>query len=176
MGNEKMNQNLKNISSENIWEDEGKVDEIENLENHLDIKFNKLYYDFISNHNRARLIIRYFDFYNNNFKRLSTESITFLDILQIEDDMKSLLKQSTNSLDNPDIFKFYHYFSKWLIPFGETGGGDFICFDYRNDNKTDNPPIVFWCHDADSEDGRVSFVANNFEEFINMLHESEEDQ
>ena len=48
-----------------------------------------------------------------------------------------------------------------------------ICFDYRKNQTTDNPPIVIWNHDMGLEH-RVVFIANNFEEFINMLHEPED--
>jgi hypothetical protein len=60
------------------------------------------------------------------------------------------------------------FFPKGLIAFADDGGGNLTCFDYRN-TKAD-PPIVFWCRD-DSEGEDVHFLANNFEEFINMLHE-----
>jgi hypothetical protein len=37
-----------------------------------------------------------------------------------------LLKQTTEDENDPNPFKFYHYSDRWLIPFGENGGGDFI--------------------------------------------------
>jgi hypothetical protein len=65
------------------------------------------------------------------------------------------------------------FFPKDLIAFGENGGGDFICFDYRQGKDNPNPPIVFWNHEA--EEGKdVSFIAKNFEEFIDMLYEDED--
>ncbi len=39
--------------------------------------------------------------------------------------------------------------SRDLIIFGGEGCGDYICFDYRKNQKTDNPPIVYWKHDAE---------------------------
>ena len=41
------------------------------------------------------------------------------------------------------------------------------------DRTTDNPPIVIWNHDMGLK-YRVVFIAKNFEEFINMLHEPED--
>ena len=70
-----------------------------------------------------------------------------------------------------DVIKLYidspEFFPKGLIPFANDGGGNLTCFDYRKCKE--NPPIVFWvCGDPEGED--THFVANNFEEFVNMLY------
>ena len=63
------------------------------------------------------------------------------------------------------------FFPKGLVAFADDGGGNLTCFDYRNTKE--NPPVVFWsCEDDEGED--VHFIANNFEEFINMLHKPED--
>ena len=65
------------------------------------------------------------------------------------------------------------FFPHGLLAFSETGNGDLICFDYRANPKTDNPPIVYWNHEA--QEGRdVSFVAKDFEEFLSILKEPED--
>jgi len=67
-----------------------------------------------------------------------------------------------------------------LIAFGDFGNGDIICFDYRDDPKTCNPKVVHVYHDdyIRNEDGIssmvVNFVADSFEEFIDMLYEDTE--
>jgi hypothetical protein len=88
------------------------------------------------------------------------------------------------SLDSEEFFVDYQNlidayedppacFPENLVAFGTNGSGNMICFDYRSDPTTDNPPIVYWDHGAYiGED--VSFLANNFEEFIQMLRESDE--
>jgi hypothetical protein len=166
---------MKNLSICNIRRHEGEtaVNAVLGLEREYNIVLPRKYTDFILKYNEARLVDRYFNFYDNNRGYENTESIAFLNVLQIKDDMESLLKQSTDNPNDPDVFKFYKYFDSRLIPFGETGGGDFICFDYRNNWKTNNPPITYWCHDAQEPNGRTSFIANSFEEFINMLHKPE---
>lgn len=63
------------------------------------------------------------------------------------------------------------FFPEGLLAFSETGGGDYICFDYRN--VKDNPPIVIWEHEADVGKD-VSYVAENFESFMMMLKSYEE--
>lgn len=65
------------------------------------------------------------------------------------------------------------FFPDKLIAFAETGNGDYICFDYRNGKDNLDPPIVYWNHEADVGKD-VSFVANNFEEFLSMLREPED--
>lgn len=60
------------------------------------------------------------------------------------------------------------FFPENLIAFGDSGCGDLICFDYRNELNNSTPPIVLWNHGA--EVGLdVSFVAKNFEEFLSIL-------
>lgn len=72
------------------------------------------------------------------------------------------------------------YFPKELVDFGGCANGDIVCFDYRDNPRTDNPKIVLVYHDdyIENEDGTshmvVNFVANSFEEFIDMLYEYKE--
>lgn len=83
-----------------------------------------------------------------------------------------------NDSNSSDFLKIYknppEFFPEGLIAFADNGGGDFICFDYRMDKESKNPPIVFWSHGADKGKD-VSFIAKNFEEFIGMLYEPEDD-
>ena len=64
-----------------------------------------------------------------------------------------------------------------LVAFGVCANGDYICFDYRESPNGDNPKIVLVYHDdiIENENGTssmvVNFVANSFEEFMNMLHD-----
>ena len=65
------------------------------------------------------------------------------------------------------------FFPQNVVPFGENGGGDMVCFDYRSNPKTTNPPIVYWEHEE--EEGKdVSFIAKDFEEFLSILKEPED--
>jgi hypothetical protein len=89
----------------------------------------------------------------------------------------SFLKMNEDSGYCEDILKFHNLFSedlsKGLVAFGMDGGGDYICFDYRKGKDDPNPPVVYWSHEA--EKGKdVSFLANNFEEFLGMLKTDEE--
>ncbi len=78
---------------------------------------------------------------------------------------------SVNMLNLFDLLKEYidppEFFPKGLVPFADDGGGDLTCFDYRGCKE--NPPIVFWVCGDEEGDG-IHFVANNFDEFINILY------
>lgn len=65
------------------------------------------------------------------------------------------------------------FFPKNLVPFGEDGGGNFMCFDYRKKTTSSTPTIVHWFHE-EMENKSVSFLAKDFEEFVSMLREPED--
>jgi cell wall assembly regulator SMI1 len=62
-----------------------------------------------------------------------------------------------------------------VIPFGDSGNGDYVCFDYRHDSKTTEPHVVAMLHDAYDPNGEMStyYVANSFEEFVDSLYKYE---
>ena len=63
---------------------------------------------------------------------------------------------------------------KGLIPIAESGGGDYVCFDYRTEA---NPPLCYWYHGRLGLDDEVVYVADNLTEFIAMLREpNDEDE
>jgi hypothetical protein len=63
------------------------------------------------------------------------------------------------------------FFPEGLIPFATDGGGNYVCFDYRNTKE--NPPIVFWHHEIEKNDG-IFFLNDSFEDFINNLKSEDE--
>lgn len=79
-----------------------------------------------------------------------------------------------NESKSLNFLKLYYnppeFFPKGVIAFAENGGGDFMCFDYRVDEESRDPQIILWRHGTDLEKS-ISFIANNFEEFLNMLEE-----
>jgi cell wall assembly regulator SMI1 len=157
---------IKNLEHNNVFQDCGQVrrKEVDKIEQKLNVKFPTMYKEFIGLHNGADLNARIFDYFDTARNRITSNSIGFKPIETIERTINSLKRQS---IDDPD------YFFEKLIPFGENGGGDLICFNYRNHGR-DNPPIIIWSHDVSDNSKRISFIANNFEEFINMLHEPED--
>ncbi|HHT7683232.1 SMI1/KNR4 family protein [Pasteurella multocida] len=66
---------------------------------------------------------------------------------------------------------------EYVYSFGSTGEGDFVCFDYRDDPKGNEPKICIVIHDEyDEKTGkRLLFpVAENFEAFLNGLKSFDE--
>ena len=169
---------MKNLEND-IYRDNGQIsdEEFKAVSASLGVKLPHTYSELIKKHNGACLDKNdSFSFFDNKRRFIEdTHYFCFVDFLKIRENMDICLEQSTDDPNNQDRFKFYKYFSELLIPFGENGGGDYICFDYRKDPNTDDPPVVFWYHDVAEQEDRTSFIANNFEEFINMLHECEDD-
>jgi hypothetical protein len=159
---------MKNLDKENILLDYGEIDlrQIKELAERLSIFLPTAYVTFITKHNGASLKMKdcfnYFD--PNREGRKTSNSIAFVNFEKIEDKINRLKKADESFPGYGEAFK------EGLVPFGDNGGGDLICFDYRNNRMTNDPPIVIWYHEVDFEH-RVVFVANNFEEFIDMLHE-----
>ena len=58
-----------------------------------------------------------------------------------------------------------HGLSNRIIPIGEDGAGNYLCFDYRQ-SKT--PKIVFYFHELHGVDGIIE-VCDSFAEFLERL-------
>ena len=161
---------INNLESENILHDYGKGnrDDIKNIENNYCIRLPTNYVNFILAHNGATLVNDIFDYNDPNYKDgKNADALAFISVEKIKYRIENI-----KSGEEPD-WPIEYRFEDGLIPFGDNGGGDMICFDYRDDKTTDNPPIVIWNHDMGLK-YRVVFIAKNFEEFINMLHEPED--
>ena len=161
---------MNNLDAKNVLTDYGKghLDFIVNVENCFHVKLPDAYIKFILAHNGASLVNDVFDYDDPNYKDgRNADALAFMKVEAIQ-----LRIDTVKSGEEPD-WPIEYRFEDGLIPFGDNGGGDMICFDYRHDKTTNNPPIVIWNHDM-GFDHRVVFVANNFEEFINMLHEPED--
>ncbi|MBR1734338.1 MAG: SMI1/KNR4 family protein [Alphaproteobacteria bacterium] len=160
---------MRNLNPSNIIRDEGcvSIEAVHGLEKAHNLVLPKEYANFITMHNGARMFARIFNYFDSNIDKKNSNAIYFDKVEKIQDSI-ALLKSD----EEPD-WPIEYRFEDGLIPFGDNGGGDMICFDYRNDKMTDDPPIVIWNHDMGLKH-RVVFIANNFEEFINMLHEPED--
>ncbi len=78
-----------------------------------------------------------------------------------------LPRRKTNILKATLTIPFFK--QKKLVPFAETGGGDYVCFDYSVSGFEDkDPPIVLWLHE--NENGKeISDLAKNFNMFMEKL-------
>ncbi|MBR1479337.1 MAG: SMI1/KNR4 family protein [Alphaproteobacteria bacterium] len=120
---------------------------IELFERFYKIKLPRLYKLFISQHNGAYLR-------NSEFPQGGIRFSEFGDIIPFLD---SIILGNTT--------KEYDTYPEWHIPFGDDGGEGEIFFDYSDDHNSDNPQIVMIA------EGTETFIANSFEEFIDMLYE-----
>lgn len=154
-----------------IRRDNGKnsLDEIEKVQEELGYYFPKNYIDLIRNHDALRFEKNIFNF-KNIYNKEDERDLNFLSFKSNHLDGDILNNQDNiNDIDNYGI--------KNLVIFGICANGDYICFDYRDDIKSTEPKIVLVYHDdfIDYEDGAshmvVNYVADNFDDFLELLHE-----
>ncbi|MCX7569424.1 SMI1/KNR4 family protein [Tumebacillus sp. DT12] len=65
-----------------------------------------------------------------------------------------------------------------VYPFASDAFGNFICFDYRQQEDLTQPAIVFWEHEAASEDPERAIypVARSIADLIDCLYEIEDER
>jgi hypothetical protein len=56
-----------------------------------------------------------------------------------------------------------------FVPFGTTGNGDKFFFFYENGKDDPQSKVYYWAHEYSDIDGGLVFLANSFEEFLDML-------
>jgi hypothetical protein len=56
-----------------------------------------------------------------------------------------------------------------FVPFGVTGNGDYFYFFYENGKDDPQPKVYYWAHEYSDIEGGLVFLANSFEEFLDML-------
>lgn len=158
-----------------IYRDKGEVDIkiIEEYEKLIGYKFPKKYKSLLSKHNGLYPERESFLYYNEVLKTEDGNGIYFYffkenNQYELGDSSSSMVYFFLEDEDMPNH----------LVPFGGTGNGDIICFDYREDIKSDNPKIVLLHHDAAYDDGSliISFLSNSFEEFMDSLYKYQDDE
>lgn len=154
-----------------IYRDNGEnsLDTIMQTQKKLGVNYPKSYIDLMLKHDALRLENDVFDFiniYGNEDER----DICFLSFKENHINGSVLSEQENISdLDNYGI--------KDLVIFGSCANGDYICFDYRENPNSSEPKIVLVYHDdfIDYDDGTstmvVNHVAENFDDFLKLLHE-----
>jgi cell wall assembly regulator SMI1 len=176
---------VKNIWNENFKRDGCLMEDIDMLQEKMAVSFPKLYVEMMLIQNGGTLNKNEFECFDRYRTKKIYSSAVFLkiDSLSTKESEADAVERYLYLIDHPhsknfskhsyESIEWYlldtpEFFPENLVPFAVDGGGNLTCFDYRNTKK--DPPIVFWCHDdPDGED--VHFIANSFEEFINMLHE-----
>ena len=139
------------------------LDEIKiNILSNLPFKLSEIYISLLKDSDGGSPNNSDFQYYDCQYKEYVEQAVGFIYGVCTND--YNIIKEYKNPPE---------FFPKDLVAFAETGNGDLICFDYRANPTTDNPPIVYWNHEA--EIGKdVSFIAKDFEEFLSMLKEPED--
>ncbi|MDP8034273.1 SMI1/KNR4 family protein [Pasteurella atlantica] len=153
----------------NIYRDKGTIDicVINCFGRKLGYDFPEYFKEIVSHHDGLRLKNNYFDF-TNIYGEADERDLNFLSFK--EDEIENIFDEQYVS--DPEYAGIPH-----LVAFGVCANGDYICFDYRDDPKGNNPKVVLMYHDdhIENEDGTdsmvVNFVANSFDEFMEMLYE-----
>lgn len=82
---------------------------------------------------------------------------------------------SFNPRNDGNIFEDYfdkaehHPQDERFVPFAQTGNGDKFLFFYENGRDDPQPKVYYWAHEYWDIDGGLVFLANSFEEFLDML-------
>lgn len=131
------------------------------------VKLPEDYKQFIQQSNGLIPQKRYFNFKNNE-KVIER----FLAILTISGDRiveDYDIGVVTTQLDGRIVYD-EDYVGLHLIPIAALFGGDFICLNYFNQKSY--PTICIWSsEESDEFQPTTEFLANNFTEFLEMLHE-----
>jgi len=156
-----------------VFDDEGSVGRsiIHSFEKWVGVCFPKLYVSLLSKHNCLKPARDVFDFAGYDGE-IDSRDVSFLGYQTEQYDGRNGLIE--------DYQEEGEFNPRGIVVIGDAANGDFICFDYRHDPKTCNPPVVLMIHDDFMEDQegqpwRVIFdVAPSFEAFMDMLYSDEE--
>ena len=150
---------MKNIK---VYRDSGKIDisEIEKFELEVSHILPLSYKELLSKHNALWPEERDFDFVFEGEE--DGRDVTFLGYGDKISSASQILRSQQ------DEYCYDH-----IVVIGVAANGDYICFDYRFDPSTDNPPVVLMFHDIADENEKMAIcpVADNFEAFIDSLYE-----
>lgn len=158
------------MNSLNIYHSYGKVEDfyISNFEKVADIELPTNYVKLLESNNALSTEESVFKFHNTFTNHTDCRDISFYgfgDKIPSSDRITRVLNLS-------------EYGHNKVIIFGKSANGDFICFDYRHDPKTNEPKVVLMHHDVYGPDDKMLIcpVANSFDEFINALYKPRDDE
>lgn len=143
---------------------------IAETEDYLSVKFPKDFISFLKKHNGAVPNEKEFDFRGHGY---CVE--TFLNILE---DYKSTpygwydMTVVATQLEDRLVTEFSDdLYGVEIVPFAALFAGDFVCFDYRDGQDNENPPVCIFYHEESYDmNPYVLRLADNFSEFLEMLY------
>lgn len=147
-----------------VFLEKGEVDKalIYSFSKNIGVNFPLIYIDMISKHNQLYPGRNIFEFKEG-----------------VMDDERDIvfLGFGENSSENIEDISCDDYGHEGVIVFGRSANGDYIAFDYRKNPNSCEPEIVLMYHDQYTKDKSgdpkllVVKIADDFDSFINMLHE-----
>lgn len=117
---------------------------------------------------------------NHDYLYIKENNFNFINIYNENDERDISFLGYKEKADYEDIYTYSCIndecgYGKDIVAFGICANGDYVCFDYRKNKE--NPAIVVMYHDDFYEDDNgeskmvVNYVADNFDAFLDMLHE-----
>ncbi len=151
----------------NILYDFGAIDDsvIVEFEKKIGIRFPLVYKKLMKLNNGLQFLENSFEFNDSDGKKYGS-SFSFCAFGEV---------LGSDAIEDYQDYDIYGYEN--IVTFGLNGGCDYIAFDYRQNPTTDNPSVVIMYHDEyiKDENGnakmRVIQIADNFDDFLNLLHE-----
>ena len=150
------------MESIDISRDYGLVDPkyIKIFSKEVGFKLPEKYCQLISKHNALRPLLNFFDYKYAN--TVDHRDVNFLGFgPEVDEDL--LINDYQRDEASPEA----------IVVFAIAANGDYICFDYRNNEKSNDPSIILMFHDNFDEDSRMITVnvALNFDSFLKMLRD-----
>jgi SMI1 / KNR4 family (SUKH-1) len=158
------------MAQEITWDSyygEGDLEKINSFQKKNGIKFPQAYVTIVKKYNGAFVVDKNIFYFHSNLtgKEVDRGVGMFLPFGKIEG--------STETMEDKRSFP-PQGFPAGLVIFSAMGNGDAICFDYRENVDSENPPIVVWHHEGTiGGEDEISFVANSFDDFLELFEEEE---
>ncbi|RAS79934.1 SMI1/KNR4 family protein [Priestia endophytica] len=140
---------------------------IARVEDSFEIKFPADFIHFLSKNNGAIPITRFFKYKSNEY--VVDRFLCLLDNPRENDRGMYDIKVVFSQLDER-IISDEDSTGAELVPFAALFAGNFVCLDYRDNEK--NPTICIWYNEDSGEFEPVTEkIANSVDEFVTMLEE-----
>nr|WP_181002759.1 SMI1/KNR4 family protein [Massilia sp. H27-R4] len=153
------------LSWDSYW---GSIDSsiVDGWEKRIGVKFPRDYQKIVEKYNGAYVLDKEaYEFYSNFSQSDATHELGLMHALG--GDVDSVTETMEWSLEHKPFG-----FPSELVSFARDGGGNLLCFDYRDNKYNSEPTIVLWHIDGQPGSGReLSCIAFTFNEFLDMLIE-----
>lgn len=142
--------------------DSVKPEHIEEVQKRLGVKFPSLLIECVKNNNEGCPHRDSFFLIRPDGSKEEAGISAFLSF-----DLDDIFRNIVETYEDPP-----EYFPQGIMAFANGVGGDLICFDYRDGKDNLNPPVVYWSHEYEENEG-ISYLADNFDDFMDMMFECE---